>query len=204
MSYPEVPIYPDIISDIPGTIPFDYGVNHAILKTEFASGQEHRRLIWQAPRRNVVVHYTAMSYSQANRLWSFYRSMNGPYQSFAFFFPRIRIYWEELVGVSVGYETVINLPCVETQTVEFYELRRGNVILEEGCCYTLSFGTGPAGEDQAIILEPAENGANYFWSFTGRLKIKARFDERQQHFSDLKDIMTTADVNLVGLQHEIA
>jgi len=203
MTYPNEPVYPDIITDIPGTIPFTYDANQIILKTQFASGRESRRLMWQGPRRDVTIKYNGMSYTEAQSFWEFYRSMEGPYQSFVFYFPRERTYWDEAFGSSNGEEDLINLPCKDIQLGQSFELRRGNVVLVYNSDYTINVGAGAQGCDQADLDVPGEAGQNYFFSFTGRLKIKARFSDEGQGFSELKDLLSQITVNLVGLQGEL-
>ena len=203
MSYPNTPVYPDIVSGIPGTIPFDYISNQMLLKTNFATGREARRLLWTSPRRDVSIYYNGMSYSNANLFWEFYRSMNGPFSAFSFFFPRIRTYWEEAFGISDGTEAVINLPCKELQTGETFVLKRGNVTLSYPSDYALRIGEGPHGEDQAALGTSGIPGQTYFFSFTGRLKIKARFDDRGLGFSEVKDLLSQVTVRLTGLQSEL-
>lgn len=203
MTYPLERVYPDIVSDIPGTIPFTYEANQLILSTQFASGKESRRLLWQGPRRNVSIRYNGMTLTQAQWFWEFYRSMDGPFQSFVFYFPRIRTYYDEVFGSSDGSEDLINLPCKDIQLGSGFELRRGNVVLIYGSDYTINIGAGAQGCDQADLDVPGEVGQNYFFSFTGRLKIKTRFNEKEQGFSEIKDMLSQVTVKLLGLQGEL-
>jgi len=203
MSYPSLPIYPDIITGIPGVIPFDYTAAQPILKTDFASGKEVRRQIWSSPRRNVTIYYKRLTEGQALSFWEFYRSMNGPFTSFSFFFPKQRTYYDEAFGTSTGSETVINLPCKGLQDSESFKLRRGNVSLTSPYEYVLSFGTGPDGGDQAFLSNSGSKGQVYFFSFTGRLRIKARFDDKSVGFSEEKGIASDMTVKLIGLQSEL-
>jgi len=204
MSYPSLPIYPDIITGIPGTIPFDYTALQPVLKTDFASGREVRRQIWSSPRRTIVVYYKRLTYDQAQSFWEFYRSMDGPLTSFVFFFPEQRAYFDESFGTSDGTENIINLPCKGLQTGESFVLRRGNVVLNYPADFTLSLGTGPNGEDQADLDVPGSIGQTYFFSFTGRLKMKGRFEDKPLRFNEEKGLSSDMTVRIIGLQLEIA
>lgn len=203
MTYPLERVYPDIVSEIPGTIPFTYEANQLMLSTQFASGKESRRLLWQGPRRNVSITYNGMTLTQAQWFWEFYRSMDGPFKSFVFYFPRMRTYYDEVFGSSDGTEGLINLPCKNLQLGSAFELRRGNVVLVYGSDYIISLGTGAQGCDQASLDVPGEVGQNYFFSFTGTLKIKTRFNEKEQGFSEIKDLLSQVTVKLIGLQGEL-
>lgn len=203
MSYPNLPVYPDLITGIPGVIPFDYSSNQPVLTTEFASGRESRRAIWSSPRRNVVIYYKRLTTTQANSFWEFYRSMDGPLTAFVFYYPHERVYYEESFGSSTGTEDIINLPCKGLQTGESFKLQRGNVVLNYPSDYTLSLGTGPNGEDQADLDTPGSAGQTYFFSFTGRLKIKARFDNKPIRYREEKTLSTDITVRLTGLQGDL-
>lgn len=203
MTYPLERVYPDIVYDIPGTIPFTYKANQLMLSSQFASGRESRRLLWQGPRRNVTIKYNGMSLEHAQWFWEFYRSMDGPFKAFVFYFPRIRTYYDEVFGSSDGTEDLINLPCKNLVGGNPFELRRGNVVLTYGSDYTINYGAGAQGCDQADLATPGEVGQNYFFSFTGTLKIKTRFNEKEQGFSEIKDLISQVTVNLVGLQGDL-
>ena len=114
------------------------------------------------------------------------------------------MYYEESFGSSDGSESVINLPCKDLQVGESFELRRGNVVLVYPSDYTFSLGTGPNGEDQADLDTSGSPGQTYFFSFTGRLKIKARLDDKPIKFSEEKDISTDITVGIVGLRGDLA
>lgn len=191
--------YPDIISEIPGVIPFEWGAAQIILSTEFATGRESRRLIWQAPRRSVSVNYTALNITDASALWNFYNERKGPFRAFSFYFPRIRLYTDELVGTSDGLNNTINLPSMGAIS---YTFKQGSTIVSP-TNYTFHTSTGIGVSDYLVLDTVAGNGTKYYWSFTGRLKIKARFDEGMVGFSDIKDIAESTTMSLIGLQHEI-
>lgn len=191
--------YPDIISEIPGMIPFDWTANQVILSTEFASGRESRRLVWQSPRRTVKLYYSGLDVSKASALWNFYRDRSGPLQAFSFYFPRQRVYSNEFVGVSDGSNKTIRLPSKDANS---YTFKQGSSTVSPSQ-YTFHQSTGTGVSDYLVLNTAAAGGVKYYWSFTGRLKIKARFSEQGVPFSDIKDISGGATIDIVGLQHEI-
>jgi len=192
--------YPDVLTDIKGTIPFNWESNQRILKTEFENGQESRRLVWQDPRRNLSVQYAALSFDGSRRLYNFYKDMNGPFSSFVFFFPQTVTYAKEFCGVSDGEEAGINLPSKGAQS---YTLYAGASEVSSGL-YTYFVSGGPDGEDRLVFSGYTPTvGARFYWSFTGRLKTIMRFSETAVNYSEIKNIAVAIKVNLIGLQAKL-
>lgn len=192
--------YPDVLTDIKGTIPFNWEVNQKILKTEFENGQESRRLIWQNPRRNTSVQYAALSFDDSRRLYDFYSDVDGPFASFIFVFPQTTAYAREFCGVSDGTEAGINLPSKGAQA---YTLYSGTTPITSGN-YNFFVSGGPDGEDRLVFSGyiPAL-GERFYWSFTGRLKNIMRFSEAAVSFSEVKRTAVAIKVNLIGLQAKL-
>lgn len=192
--------YPDVLTDIKGTIPFNWESNQKILKTEFENGQESRRLIWQDPRRNASVQYAAMSLDESRRLFNFYKDVNGPFSSFIFFFPQVLAYAKEFCGVADGTEAGINLP---SKGAQVYTLYAGSTIVLPGNYNFFSSG-GPDGEDRLVFAGYTPSvGERFYWSFTGRLKLIMRFSETSINFSEIKGVAVAVKVNLIGLQAKL-
>lgn len=192
--------YPDVLTDIKGTIPFNWESNQKILKTEFENGQESRRLVWQNPRRNVSIQYTALDFDRSRRLYNFYKDMNGPFSSFVFFFPQVVVYTKEFCGSADGGEAGINLPSKGGQG---YTLYSGSTVIPSGQ-YTYYISGGPDGEDRLVFsgYTPAL-GERFYWTFTGRLKLIMRFSETPVSFAEVKAIAVAIKVNLIGLQAKL-
>lgn len=190
-------IYPDVLTNVKGTIPFNWESNQKILKTEFENGQESRRLVWQEPRRNVSIQYAALSFNGASTLYKFYKDMNGPFSSFIFFFPQTTGYVREFCGVSDGSEAGINLPSKDAQA---YTLFEGSTKINASF-YSFYASGGPFGEDRLVFTGYSpQAGDRFYWSFTGRLKIIMRFSETAVSYSEIKNIAVAIKVNLIGLQ----
>jgi hypothetical protein len=196
--------YPDVVTDIKGVIPFQWGYEQKIIKNQFANGSESRRLMWQTPRRAVSIQYSYLQLYDTQRLYDFYASKSGPYQSFAFFFPQTQEYTKEFCGTSDGEEHSINLPSKIDASIQpvSYELYQGENVFPSAS-YLVSLGTGPNSEDVLTLVNPTATfliGKKYYWSFVGRLKLKARFDENPVEIEEVKDQYSTFTVNLTGLQ----
>lgn len=194
-------IYPDVITGVPATLPLVYSQNQAILKTEFENGVESRRLLWPAVRRNVTINYDVVTFENANVLRRFYESMDGPFQRFAFYFPQIEIYVNELAGTASGGETIIKLPA--RYGAQSYSLYRNYVLLEETISYTIAPGPGADGEMIAGLNFTSNPGDIYTFNFTGYLKINARFDQAPLMFSDIKSLVSSVRVDLIGLEEKL-
>ena len=191
-------IYPDIITGVPATLPIETSHSQAILSTEFENGSESRRLIWSGVRRNVFLNYDVVTFAYANVLRRFYESMDGPFQKFSFYFPQVEIYVQELAGTASGGEATINLPAkFDGQS---YSLYRHSVLLDEGISYVISPGPGPDDEMVAALNFSSVEGDFYTFSFTGNLRINARFDKAPFSVSDIKNIVSSIRVTLIGLE----
>ena len=194
-------IYPDVITEVPATLPIEHSHAQAVLTTEFENGVESRRLLWPATRKSISVNYDVVTFANSNVLRRFYESMDGPFQKFVFYFPQVEYYESELAGTAFGGETTINLPAkLGGQT---YSLYRNSVLLEEGISYVISPAPGPDGEMMAALTFSALAGDRYTFTFTGYLKVNARFDQAPMVFSDIKNLVSVVRVNLIGLEAEI-
>lgn len=197
-------VYPDILSVIPSLTPLSWSSSNVVLRTTFANGNEQRRLVWQYPRRGLVLQYNYITPYQFNILRTFYRNMEGPEQQFVFFFPHPGTYAGELCGGGDGTEEILNLPSKNLDSGVLVELRRGGTVLKLNKDFTLLRSTGPNGEDQALFNRlPDKPGYKYFLSFTGRLKIQVRFQSEPIMFNDIKAFATESTIKLIGLQPSI-
>lgn len=195
-------VYPDIISSgIRATLPLEHATSQAVLVTEFENGVEQRRLLWDSVRRNVTINYSILYFEYANELRRFYEARKGSFESFSFFFPQIEVYVKELVGVIASSTIVIKLPSKDAQFYSLYENNRVSPLAPSE--WTFNASAGPDGEDMATLGFVPTIGDIYHFSFTGRLKIKARFDTAPQTFQDTKEYWSTTVVNLVGLEPDL-
>jgi hypothetical protein len=196
--------YPDIITEIRATLPLTVATSQAVLKTEYANGIESRRLVWDSVRRSLKLYYSVMTWPIANDLRRFYESVQGSFHSFFFFFPHIEVFVKELVGTLLTVNedpipNILNLPSKGAQTYSLYT--NGSIIpLVENTHYTLTASGGGDGQDIATLLYEPLVGDIFHFSFTGRLNIRARFSDSPIMFNDVKNVLSSTEVELVGLE----
>ena len=192
-------VYPDIITEVKSTVPLQWADNFRVLSTQFETGQENRRLIDGYVRRTVRVSYAPAKYEQANTLRRFYEDMRGPFESFSFFFPQIETFYKELAAVirspSSGSTTTFDLPSKDAQSFNLY--RNGNV-LTYGTDYYMTPAVPPDGVDRAGVYS-CSTGDIFTWSFTGRLRIEARFASKPIVFNDSKTLFSYIASEIEGI-----
>lgn len=194
-------VYPDVVSTIPGVIPFQWQYEQRVLVSEFADGSESRRLSWQSNKKSVAISYRYISRTQARDLYEFYRKMEGPLTSFSFFFPNSLTYYKEFCGTYTG-TTSINLPSLSDEGASVKDLYAGNTLLVQDVDYKFYRAGSYDGGDRVELLFTPVAGSKFFWSFTGRLKVKARFEEGPIQINEIKDRFSSLSVELVGLESE--
>jgi len=198
--------YPDVVNHVKGVIPFQWACEQKIIKTEFGDGTESRRLIWQSARRNVSIQYKFLSLYDTHIIYDFYRKRNGPYELFSFFFPQTKTYTKEYCGTSDGTEIGINLPSlIDDEIIPMnYYLYAGDSLISPSL-YTLVNNGGPDGEDYLYLNGGFHfnAGVKYYWTFTGRLKTKVRFDDSPIEIDEVKDQYASFTINLIGLKAEL-
>ena len=194
-------VYPDVITGVAATLPFEHASFQAVLATEFENGIEVRRLVQDSTRRDVRINYSILSFADANLLRRFYEARKGSFESFMLFYPQVETYVNELVGVMETVVTAINLPSFGAQSRSLYI--DPLVPLVEGVDWTFTQGGGPDGEDKADLLFTPDVGDIYRFDFTGRLKIRARFVENPMVLTDVKQYWSSLTVELKGLEAQL-
>jgi len=191
-------VYPDIISEVPGTIPFEFGVEQRSLVTHFENGSEQRRLIDISPRRNVKLYYTAITQAQAQTLHTFYRGTYGTLESFYFVFPQEKTIVDELAGrcTYIG-QSQLKVP---SRYATYHGLKRNGVVTTNYTFYSYPY-SGPT--DLVSLNFAANIGDVFHWTFVGRLIIRARFAEGALTFSDIKNFTSSLTVDLVSVQNTL-
>lgn len=192
-------VYPDVITSIRATLPIEHSISQAILATEFENGVEQRRLVWDSVRRNIKINYSILEFAYSNSLRRFYETRKGSFHSFSFFFPQIETYVNELVGVATSGSTVLRLPSKKAQSFTLYR----NGLPQSPSIWTFVSEGGPDGEDKASLLFIPSIGDIFNFDFTGRLKVKARFEDSPLVFQDIKKYWSSTVVNLVGLEPQL-
>ena len=70
--------------DFSYNIPLDEEITYNTLVTPFEDGKEQRRKKWSSPKRTFSIQFNALQDSEADRLWNFYKSREGAYDTFYF------------------------------------------------------------------------------------------------------------------------
>jgi hypothetical protein len=197
-------VYPDVLSLIPATLPIVHSTNQAVLKTEFETGVEVRRLVRSSVRRNIKINYAPLRFAASNELRRFYEDREGSFKRFVFYFPQRETYVNELVGVvtDISYSD-LKLPSLNADT---FTLKRDGVALTEGVGFDWIFSPAAGvedGEDMAELQFVPALGERYTFDFTGRLKVVARFSENPFMLTDVKELISSSTVELVGLEPEL-
>lgn len=193
-------VYPDIITGISATLPLETASPVAVLKTEYENGIEQRRLLRDSHRRNVNITYSIMHFDKANELRRFYEARNGAFEKFYFFFPQDEIYVKELCGVVLTAISSFDLPSLGASS---YTLYQNGTPLTETTEWTFTAGTPPDVSDSASIVTAPSLGDVFHFSFTGRLKILARFGNSPLVFREVKKYFATTSVSLTGLEPQL-
>lgn len=196
-------VYPDIITGVQSTTPLQWASNFRVISTQFENGQEVRRLIDGYARRSVKVLYKPVTFAQANTLRRFYEARRGPYESFFFIFPQLETFSKELVStirVAIpGNATLLKPPSMNAQS---YTLYRNNSVESSGNYTFTPASSAPSGEDTISLNYTPNAGDVFTFSFTGRLKITARFSKRPIVVSDVKDLYSYIEIELEGIYPE--
>lgn len=192
-------VYPDVVSDIKGVIPFQWGYQQRVAISTFTTGVESRRLVQNAPRKSVRIRYKYVTREEAQRLYNFYQQQQGAFRPFAFFFPNPQGYEKEYCGTYTGMTKNINLPSKVTNSSSYQQLYVGNTPVSN---YTFNMGASPDTGDMAVLGGTPVIGDKYYLSFEGRLKIKARFSDNPIEIDELKNKYSSFTIELVGLEAE--
>lgn len=193
-------VYPDIITGISATLPLETATSVSVLKTEYENGIEQRRLLWDSHRRDVKINYSIMHFDKANELRRFYEARKGSFEKFYFFFPQDEIYVDELVGVVLTAISSFDLPSLGASS---YTLEQNGSPLTETTQWTFTPGTPPDVPDSAALVSAPSVGDIFKFSFTGRLRILARFGNSPMVFREVKKYFGTTSVSLTGLEPQL-
>ena len=168
------------------------------------SGVEQRKQKWLYPKRLITLIYPHITKQEVETLFQFYIERAGSYNSFAFFYPSPRgndyTYLHEYVGTRDGSSTVYNLPAVNSGNYTVY--LDGEEQTGGGTDYTFSAQSGPDGEDKITFNDGGVAGEKITYSFTGRLKVKARFKDDKLIFDEFYDRLINVGIKLQGLLND--
>ena len=195
-TYPEsnpTPYYPLNIIQRWSTSRVDLGGDRTVV-------QKRSNIVY--PAYDVIVNYPAISTSDAQTLWNFYKARRGGYEPFYIYnLAMVEIslaHVGEFCGIGDSSEDTFDIPGRETSDQTIYVAGVEQTITTD---YTISSGSGTSGADQ-IVFEagsiPAA-GSVVTVDFTGYLRIRVCFesDELNQELFE-EDLMRYQGIKLIG------
>jgi len=161
-------------------------------------GKEIRKRKRLYPRRLITLTYETITHTKARTLWAFYIARGGSYEAFTFYYPRLDTYIKEYVGVGDGSTVAFDLPFQDGSDISVYvdnalvNVDDYDVDIDSGTddCDLLTFDTAPS------------NGEKITASFTGYLKLRARFAEDVFDFDTFYRALTTTGIKLQGVLND--
>lgn len=166
-------------------------------------GVEQRKQKWLYPRRLITLRYPYITKAEIQTLFQFYIDRAGAYQSFAFFYPSPRgndySYVKEYVGTGDGSTTVFNLPAVDSGNYTLYVDLSAQ---SDPSDYSFAAQSGPDGEDKVTFVSAPASGERVTFSFTGRLKLRARFKDDKLTYEEFHDRLINIGLQLQGLLND--
>lgn len=189
------------LSSAPAANPFHEEMEFKTLISQFDDlGEEKRKKKWLYPKRNITFQYNYITKAQGKTLWQFYLARGGSYEAFNVFYEFSDSYVDEYVGTGDGATTVFNLPA---KTSSSYTLKVDGVDKEAGGVdYTFGSAGGTDGADKVTFESAPASGTRITWSFTGYLKVRARFTEDKYTWETFYDRLVVAGLPLKGLLNE--
>jgi len=188
--------FPDILTDVGATWPFEEQLQFRTLVSEFESGSETRRQKNLFVRRKITITYHGRSLEDIRALFQFFLDRHGAYEEFNLFLPRTQTYQDEYVGTGDGAQTIWNLP---SKSAASYTLKLNGSPLSDGVDYTFTAQGGADGADKVELVTPPAKGAHLTWDFTGRLKIHGRFADDVMSFQEFARLLYSTGITIQGL-----
>lgn len=187
--------YPDFTS-IAVEEPYHEEINWKTMVSQFDDlGEEQRKQKWLYPKRSVTLRHAYITKAKARDIWKFYIARGGAYDAFNYFVPFADAYTSEYVGTGDGTSTSFNLPCKDISTRTVY-------IDGTSVADTITTAGGADGADLITFGTAPSDGQRITMSFTGRLKIRCRFEEDNLSFDQLYNDLVTIGIKLKGLLNE--
>ncbi len=184
------------ISEVPYIAPITKTIRTKTIVKSYASEIEAVKKVWIFPKRNVKLKYQFLTIAETRVLWQFFLDQCGQYWPFVIFDSIVDQYIKEYVGIGNGSETIFNLPSKQASAYTMY--LNG---LEET---NWTFNTEGGGEtaDQAVFDTAPSDGNIITFSFTGRLKVRCRFNEDNLSFDQFYETLVTTGIELRGLLNQ--
>ena len=178
--------------------PFGDGLQfRTLVGSHGLEGVEKRKRKILFPRRKITVMYDNITLAKARLIWQFYLDRSGMWNAFTFFYTRSDQYTKEYVGTGNGTTVLFNLPGKTTTSRILYV---DNVV--EGSGFNYGSANGTDGEDTVTFDVAPLDGEKITFSFTGYLKIRARFAEDFMSFDVFYQVLTNVGIGIQGLLND--
>lgn len=163
--------------------------------TDMESGTEQRRQKWFFPKYNVELGFGMLTESEMQEVWNFFIARRGAAEAFYFYTYEETLSWTNLyLGVGNGASVIFDLPGKSTSLRTVYVDGISNEAL------TFLTGGGTEYADRVQFDTPPEAGTILSCDFTGKMRIRCRFEEDKFSRENLFYTLTKASVKLKGLQ----
>lgn len=159
---------------------------------------EYRKRKRIFPRRQLKLVYPLITKVHARSLWAFYILRGGSYEAFTYFYPRSELYVKEYVGLGDGSTVSFDTPSLDGTDVVVYV----DNSLESGANYTFTQEAGTDGGDDLTFNSAPSNGEVITLSFSGYLRMRARFAEDNLDFDSFYRVLATTGLTLQGLKND--
>lgn len=191
--------FPDVTS-VPYENPIEENIRYKTLVSNFDElGEEQTKQKWLYPKRSITLKYKYIEMADAMTIWQFFMARKGRFAAFNYFYPSGwgNTYIGEYVGTGDGSTVTYNLP---SKLASSYTLYVGGVAKTPGGVdYTFTAEGGDDQADKAVFEAPPASGAYITWSFTGRLKVRGRFDEDIMTFETFYAKLVNTGIKIRGI-----
>lgn len=195
-------LYPTV-SQVPYSSPRVLSYEYKTLISTFDDiGREQRKRKWLYHKHNIEMIYQYTSMTNARTLFQFFVNRKGPFESFHWIDDYSEQYVREYFGTGDNSVKTYDLPGKDISSYTVY----GNAIAYNEAAdatsagdYYISEDTGADGGDQAIFFVAPSNGTRLTVDFTGKLKVRCRFQDDLMSFEQFWNILQNTSVILKGL-----
>lgn len=159
-------------------------------------GEEKRRQKWLFHKWDLNLSYNYITKAEARTLWQFFVTHKGQATAFNFFDGHTSTYSKEFVAVGNASSTTFNLPFKSGTSITIYK----SSTPVSSASYSID-GSGASGASRIIFSSSAipSSGAYIKATFTGKLKVRARFADETMSFETFYNRLVTTGLDLRGL-----
>ena len=159
-------------------------------------GEEKRRHKWLFHKWDVNLKYNNISKTEARTLWQFFVTHKGQATPFYFYDYSTSTYTKEFVAVISATTTAYNLPFKSGNSITLY---RSSTTISSASYSIDSSGASSASRVVFTSSGLPAAGAYIKATFTGKLKVRARFKDETMSFETFYNRLVTTGLDLHGL-----